>query len=661
MVFFFGIKTGSATTRSVVAALIGILVGVSPAMQGLFAERTWGAAGLFVLAACLAAAVASDRRPGWLALLALAGLSGLWLWSELSSSWGESGEQALIQSNRWLLDAALLAAAYLLVAGERRPAKALMGGCWLAVLGVATWMAGRMLAADGSALFLATRLGDPVGYINGQGTYLLMAVWPLLALAENVRRPLRAGAALGGGVVLLSLLFLTQSRGATLALVLTLIVVVVAVPRRPGRLWAALALGVAMALLVGPLRTALSDVQAASGQPQDGGLRHAFTIVLAVAGGGAVLWAALGFAVLALRRRSDGAPRALARVSAVGLVVLAVGTVGLGVALAGRIGHAADTQYHAFVRLKGSSGTSRLLSGAGNRYDYWRVAWNEFQSARLIGVGAGDYGPGYFAERRTSEDIRQPHSIELETLAGLGVVGGVLLLAFLGAMAVAIVRAGRRVRTRTSGQVLVVGATGTFVSFMVHTSVDWMHRIPGLIGIALCAAATLLVRAEPGRSRNAGGEAAAGAQPMTRQRGGRRRWAGLVLVAVLVAFAGVQMARMTLVARDRGEAQGQLANAPLAALRSTSRALALEGDSVTTLYVRAAAFARLDCYRDAKASLQRAIALEPHNWLTWVLLGDLYVRGGDRAAARRAYRRGQQLNPRERGITQALAAVPAGG
>ena len=123
--------------------------------------------------------------------------------------------------------------------------------------------------------------------------------------------------------------------------------------------------------------------------------------------------------------------RAAAAVLAAGVLVAAV----VGVASAGRIADTARAQYDAFVTLGAAHADSgsRLVSGAGNRYDYWRVAWHAWQDAPVRGVGAGNYDRRYFAERSVTEDVRQPHSIELQLLSELGVVGLALLLVVLGA------------------------------------------------------------------------------------------------------------------------------------------------------------------------------------------------------------------------------------
>ncbi len=136
--------------------------------------------------------------------------------------------------------------------------------------------------------------------------------------------------------------------------------------------------------------------------------------------------------------------------------------------------------------------SSRFTTGAGNRYDYWRVAVDQFADDPLKGVGAGNYDRTYFLERRTTEDIRQAHSIELQTLGELGLVGGILLAVFLVAIGAGFARRARAAKDDLRVRGLTVAAGGTFAVWLVHTSVDWLHLIPGLTGIALCSAAVLV-------------------------------------------------------------------------------------------------------------------------------------------------------------------------
>src|SRR5205085_8041692 len=94
--------------------------------------------------------------------------------------------------------------------------------------------------------------------------------------------------------------------------------------------------------------------------------------------------------------------------------------------------------------------------------------------------------------RRTSEDVRQPHSLWLQTLAETGVLGILLLLVALVPIVIALRRAALRARRHPAARLFAVGAGGTLVLWLAQDSVDWLHLLPGLSAAALGFAAILL-------------------------------------------------------------------------------------------------------------------------------------------------------------------------
>ena len=268
----------------------------------------------------------------------------------------------------------------------------------------------------------------------------------------------------------------------------------------------------------------------------------------------------------------------------------------------------------------------------------------EFRSDVLRGVGAGNYQPGYYLNRRTTEDIQQPHSLELQTLAELGIVGAALLAVFLGAVAIGFIRTSRTAAGDPSARHVAVAAGGVFAAWLVQTSVDWLHLLPGVTAIAIAGAAALLARP--------GGAAAAPT--------GRGRVITIALAIAIACAGALTLAPRVLSLQSRASAQEALADGrPRVAIADASRALDYDSDSVAALELRAAGYARLNGFAPARADIRRAIALEPRNWVTWALLGDLLTRRGDRAGARSAYRRAIALNPRNAGLRSALANVAA--
>jgi len=68
-----------------------------------------------------------------------------------------------------------------------------------------------------------------------------------------------------------------------------------------------------------------------------------------------------------------------------------------------------------------------LVSGLGsNRYDFYRVALDEFAAHPLIGIGVDNFQEQYLAHGRSTETPRYPHSVELRTLTETGTLGGLI-------------------------------------------------------------------------------------------------------------------------------------------------------------------------------------------------------------------------------------------
>src|ERR1022692_350968 len=149
-----------------------------------------------------------------------------------------------------------------------------------------------------------------------------------------------------------------------------------------------------------------------------------------------IAWAAFTGGWELLFRASEA--RGAKRVGSWLLVLPAVVALVMAIGSAHRIERDVRTQWDSFTHLAApsesatSSATqSRLLSGAGNRYDYWRIAWRMWKDNPLLGVGAGNYPRDYYQLRATTEDIEQPHSVELQSLAELGIPGLLLLACFI--------------------------------------------------------------------------------------------------------------------------------------------------------------------------------------------------------------------------------------
>jgi O-antigen ligase len=303
--------------------------------------------------------------------------------------------------------------------------------------------------------------------------------------------------------VLLSVaMYLSLSRGAWLALFVGLAALALLGAHRGSLLMTAGIVGVPTVLAIARLKgypALVDNPRAGSGQQSSG---HAFgaQLILLVAA------AVVVQGVVAAGRASDNLMQALHRVVRPLLVGLAI-TAALAIAgvyvvktsaTEGRAAKAVtgaqdwvDRQWQDFLRPTtfSAGGTARLTSAKGTRSDLYRVAVDGFDHRPLVGDGAGGFEVRWMRERRVPEKVRDAHSLYLETLGELGLVGAALLALFLGSLVVAAVRSRVRPGALARSQAAAVGAACAV--WFAHSWVDWDWQMPAVTGCALLLAATL--------------------------------------------------------------------------------------------------------------------------------------------------------------------------
>jgi O-Antigen ligase len=602
--------------------------------NGLYDITDWWPVAVVTLAGGIAAVVAvRPLAPTRLTTVALGSLIALAAWAMLSTLWAEWVDQALVGGARWAFYAGAFLVLVAVVRGERR-VRAVLVGATAAIVVVGVWVVVRLEAGDAASVFVEGRLNAPLDYVNGEAALFLLGFWPLVAVAEQGRRALAAGAAAAGAAGLAGLMVLSQSRGVVVGLIASIVVVLAFVP---GRLRRVALLGLLLVVVValgGPLRHVYDSSGGGDHAPATSAIHDAGLWVLVLAAVTGVVWGGARATFDAL------APAGSVALGAV--VVVAIAALGVGIVKAGTISNKLSDQYHAFVELKGEGSGQRLISGGGDRYDYWRIALREAGDHPLAGVGAGNYAVDYFRERHNDLPVTQPHSLPLQVLAELGIVGALLFLGFVGALFVALWRFGRRVAARMAPADLCIAAGGIVVAFVAQSCVDWVWLIPALTGVFLFGAVALLGwQVDPSRTPLAGW----------------MRWAIVGVVVLGAGFAAFTAGRVGLAESDRRDAAALLNRDPHAALAKARDALDLNGDSVTARFTEAAALARLNRYDAVRSVLLGATRLQPHNYAPWALLGDLALARGDLGLARDAYRRALALNPRDASLQQ-LARNP---
>ena len=624
-----------------VAVLVATALAVSPLATGYFNFAVWAPlalAAMALLVAVLPNARITLTRHGQAACV---GLGALLVLSAASMLWAESRDSAWTETNRLALYAAIFAIA-LLTVRDRRTARLVVVLLGAAALITSVVLALVMLFGGGQDAFLERRLNSPLGYINGTAGLLVMGIWPWIAVAETAaRRWMRAGA-IGAASMIGGTLVLTQSRAILLGMVVSAALVLICAPNRSRRALNLLLVVASVALTLPWTLPVYSTGGAAERllAPSHGLLRAAAAAIIVCA----LVAAAIRYALVRLSERTPAETaerrlRLVGRVLAIATAVLVCAGLVFG---SSRI----SSEWRSFTADHvNESAAVRFTEVSGYRYDLWRVAVLEFRAHPLGGVGAGNYDADYYRLRNNPEYVLQPHSLELQMAAELGVGGVLFLLLFCGA----VLSAGfvKRGTLASEDRLIKIAALGIFAAWLADTSVDWLYDIPGLAGTALVAAALLVAPAR----RDSGAHVAPARGPSWARRGALA--AGFCAIALLAASVG----RQYVASRFAAAGAGRVTSSPLAAISTLHTAEQLDPYSLTTLYSISSAYARLGDYQAARDALLHASRIEPDNYVPPALLGDLAMRRGDYRVARAEYARALELNPRDPYLIQSAAAA----
>lgn len=514
------ILSGAWPALAAVAVVIFVLLRLAFDDGGYFAAAYTSAGAIAFIALAVLIVRPPPQRLSTHALIAIGALAAFACWTGLSRLWSVVPDAPLLDMRRAMLYLALFALG-LLAADSGRNARMLV---W-SVLGVVVTICGTGLLSRlqpdlvsvTTDPFLAVfyRLDHPLGYWNAFGALASLGVVLALGLAADVRaHVILRSAATGAALLLAVAMYLSLSRGAWLALIVGLVVLLAIAPRRWTLLLTLAIVGATAAIAVLRLDgypALVLDPEAGSGQADQG---SAFTSELV----GLVAVAVAAQVALSLIR----VPSLLeSQLAALRRIAFAAGAVVL--VLVAVVGYAAkgdeaeggataavddttawlDRQWEEFLNPTANAsegtGATRLTSVKGARSDLYRAAIDGFEEQPLTGGGAGSFEVRYARERTVDAKSRDAHSLPIEVLSELGAIGIILLLGFLGAVATAARRsiAGKGVIRPAEA----AAVTAAFVVWLAHASVDWDWEMPALTGIAIVLSATLFQRGRRRKSR----------------------------------------------------------------------------------------------------------------------------------------------------------------
>jgi O-antigen ligase len=606
----------------IVAAAVAAIVTAANASEGAYFSQSWGWVTLaFLVPTTVLLILDRVAVPGRLRIVFASSLGALAVWIALSTLWSISTSASVREVERVLVYVALALAVALVLRRGDGPgvfAGAFVGVTLISSYGLATRLfPDRFDAYDDP--FNAYRLAEPLGYWNAFG--LLTAIGTILAVGvvSHARRSWFALAAGAATPILVTAQYFAFSRGSWLALFFGLAATIALDARRITVLWSLLVIAPAsvIAVAMASRQEALTTEDATTLAAADEGHRLALVLAALVPCSAALAWVAHRTA-----RRVRLTPRirrGIAVVVAGGVVAVSV----IAVVTAGGPASAIDELRDRFEAPPefGSSLNDRLfsLSGTG-RAETITAAWDLGRDHPLAGTGAGTFEILWYENRPSTQVVRDAHSLYLETLNELGVVGLALLGATLLVPLIATIRA-RRTR-------FVAPACGAYLAWVTASGLDWHWEMVSLTTTALLVGSTGLLASE-------------------------RRPRGLLHPGSRLALFGVSATLSVLAVWSLVGNQALFAGREAVAREDWSdardharRAQALLVWSYEPELVLGNAYAGLGDRDGALRAYRDAIATDPRNWVAWFRLAQV-ARGAERSAA---YDRVRRLNPREEGL-----------
>jgi hypothetical protein len=535
---------------------------------GYFPPATGVACAALALALVLRLTLAERPTEGFGLMAGLvAGATALFgVWALVSSSWSDAPARAVAEFDRALLYLLMLALIATLPRTVQTARTVLIGIAFGATLVCLGGLLTRVLpdAFPIPPNVLEQRLSYPITYWNGLGLLAALAIVFATHLTCSLREhPAARTAAAGVLPLLLTTLYFTFSRASiVLAIVGVLAYVVLARPRGlvSGLLAVLPPAAVAVVVAYDADELASTDPTSAAAVDQGEGL---FVVLLLCA----LAAAGLRYALIHLgadRRIAafDVAPqtRRIAVLTAVGVALLGFGTAWVALDVGDRVSRQYDKFREGDVVPPTEDARDRLtVAGNNGRIEHWEEALDAWRREPLRGTGAGTYELTWAQHRQSEFTVRDGHSLYLETMSELGLVGAVLLLLALGGMVAALV-----VRTRGQERALWGALLAAACVWVLHAAQDWVWELPS-VTLWLFAAGGLALARPPARA-----ETRAVTLP-----GLGRVIAALVVLAVTVtpvlnALADARV-RDSVTAFKRGDCEGAIDHALTATKRVSAR------------------------------------------------------------------------------------------
>ncbi|HEY2052573.1 MAG TPA: O-antigen ligase family protein [Solirubrobacterales bacterium] len=505
-----------------------------------------------------------------------------------------------------------------------------------------------------------SRLQYPLGYWNADAIVFSFAaalcVWMSRRSLSRALRWFSVGAL---PAVLLALYF-TESRGGILTL---LVAVGTLIVLSRDRLWYLATLLIAAVLTMPAILAIHSYAELSNNYDSPPIVGEGLKV-------GAILLAGIAVTLLAfwaMRRleHRDSAPvkRALA-ISRDRRVLRGIAIAGLvAVAIAAAIYGGTAWEKFTSSDLTSPSGLTEVSSRG--RSQYWEVALDAFGEQPVTGQGAGTYQFAWDQHRTLPMTNTQAHSLYLQALDELGIVGGLLVLGLVLFLLWTGFTAWRAAGGRERELYAIL--LGVSLAFAVGVAYDWFWQL-AVIGSVFFMATGILVAARCGQLWRARAAARAREGKEVETNGESRRFgltiAGLAVTwLTMLALTGPLLVDHEISQSNAAIAASNAAASPTLAASEFESAVNHAETARSIEPWAATPYLQLGLLAQAKGELppaierfEQAIDREDHNWVLYYLRAKAEHQAGQNEAAQNDLNEAKRLNPLETCLTEGFEA-----
>jgi hypothetical protein len=570
-------------------------------------------------------------------IVAVAAMGLLAAWTLLSANWSDSVSRAFPGFSRVLLYGLVLAFFGTVPFSPRRIRWMLYGVAVAIVVICGAALVARLLPGVifDPSLVNESRLAYPLSYWNALGIISCVGTVLCAHLACSTREHPVARILGAAAVPMLVLaLFFTLSRGGIWAAPAAL--VGYAILGRPRGLLSGLIAIVPATAIVLMVATPSSQVteQYPFGMVDAG--EHVALVLAACMVGAAALRACL--LPLDGWMHSARLPMRAREPVLVGGVLVGLMLV-IGGAAAADVPHVVNTKYHEFTD-RGNTGPDardegRLLSARPEgRFELWDVALDSYREDRFHGTGAGTFAVAWNKNRESGSHVENAHSLYLETLGELGLVGFILLVTAIG-----LILGAFAYRARGPDRAMFAALLAAGLVWAVHAGVDWDWQMPAVTLWLFAFGGAALARSLQWRRRRK-------ANLLRRSALQAAGVIGCLLLAIVPGKLALSQARLSSAIKELNQGHCRQAQA------DAESSLSAVSQRPTPYVVLATCNMKKDRHGAAAVALQRALHRDPENWQIQYNLA--VARAGAGLDPRRAARAAARLNPNE----QIAASAP---